>query len=170
MKKQLIPIFVMSIIAIIFSIIMLGVGIWIIPAVTALPEVAEDSDDGFLMLLAAFGSMVIILVLVVVIAAFAVTALLGTFGLMCALKNGRFSLVCVVLGIITTLISLSAIPSLFISIANKDFEPMFLIPFMYFGGYTACAVIAFMYRKKVVHEQIIEKPYEVVTKVEENKL
>ncbi len=170
MKKQLIPIFVISIISLIFSVVMLGIGIWIIPAVNDLPEVVSDSDDVILVLLAAFGSMIIILVIVIVMIAFSVTALLGTFGLVCALKNGRFSLACLILGTITVLISLSAFPSLFLSIADKNFEPIFLIPFVYCGTYTACAIIAFMYRKKVVHEQIMEKPYEVVTNVEENKL
>ena len=170
MKKQLIPLFVMSIISIVFSVIMLGIGIWLIPAIDDLPETVAESNDGILMLLSIFGSIIIMVVIVFVIIAFAVTALLGTFGLISALKNGRFSLACVILGSLTTLISLTAIPSLFISISNNDFEPIFLIPLVYFGGYTACSIIAFIYRKKAAHEQIIEKPYELSPNIEENKL
>lgn len=163
MKKQLVPLFVISIISLVFSVIMLGIGIWILPAVNELPEVVSDSDNVILVLLAAFGSMVIVLVIVIVMIAFAVTALLGTLGLVCALKNGRFSLACLILGAITVLISLSAFPSLFLSIADENFEPIFLIPFVYCAVYTACSVVAFIYRKTVVHEQIEEKPYELPT-------
>ncbi len=170
MKKQLIPILVISIISLVFSVVMLGIGIWLIPIIDTLPEVVSDSDDAVLVLLAAFGSMVIILVIAIVLVAFAVTALLGAFGLVCALKNGRFSLACLILGAIAVLISLSAFPSLFLSIADKNFEPIFLVPFAYCGTYTACAVIAFIYRKSIVHGQITEKPYELPSNVEENKL
>lgn len=169
MKKQLIPIFVISIISIILSVVMLGIGIWAIVMQNDLFKLAEENDDAFTALIGVFGSVVILLLAVGAIIAFGVTALLSIFGLICALKNGRFSLVCLILGSVLTLISLSGIPAMLEDIMN-DFEPIGLIPFVYCGTYTACAIVAFMYRKKVVHEQIMEKPYEAATNAEENKL
>ena len=152
MKKQLIPIFVLSIISIIFSVVSLGMGIWSMSAADSLAEATEDTSDGILALFAVFGSVILILAIVILIIAFAVTALLGAFGLVCALKNGRFSLVCLILGSIGTVLSLSGIPALLESITN-NFEPIYLVPFIYFGGYTACAVVAFLHRKKVVQNE-----------------
>ena len=169
MKKQLVPLFVISIISIIFSVAMLGIGIWGIVVQNEILELAEDNDDGFTAFLGALGSIVIILLIVAVMIAFAATALLGVFGLISALKNGRFALVCLILGSIATIFTLMGIPAMLEEIMN-DFNPIGLIPFVYCGTYTACAIIAFMYRKKVVHEQIMEKPCEAATKVEENKL
>lgn len=169
MKKQLVPLFVISIISIIFSVAMLGVGIWGIVMQNEILELAEDNGDGFTAFLGALSSIVIILLIVAVMIAFAATAVLGVFGLICSLKNGRFALVCLILGSIETLFALMSVPSMLEELLN-DFNPIGLIPFVYCGTYTACAIIAFMYRKKVVHEQIMEKPYEFATKLEENKL
>lgn len=132
-------------------------------------EMAEDNGDGFTAFLGALSSIVIILLIVAVMIAFAATAVLGVFGLICSLKNGRFALVCLILGSIETLLALMSVPSMLEEIMN-DFNPIGLIPFVYCGTYTACAIVAFMYRKKVVHDQIMEKPYEFATKLEENKL
>ena len=169
MKKQLVPLFVISIISIIFSVVMLGIGIWGIIVQNEMFELAEEHDDGFTALIGALGSIVVILLIVAVMIAFAAMALLGVFGLVCSLKNGRFALVCLILGSIATLFSLSGIPAMLEDIMN-DFNPIGLIPFVYCGVYTACSVVAFMYRKTVVHDQIMEKPYELTTNVEENKL
>lgn len=131
-------------------------------------EIAEEHDDGFTAFISALGSIVIILLIVAVMIAFAATAVLGIFGLISALKNGRFALVCLILGSIATLFALMSVPSMLEELMN-DFNPIGLIPFVYCGTYTACAIIAFMYRKKVVHEQIMEKPCEVATNDGENK-
>lgn len=160
MKKQLIPLFVISIISIVFSVVMLGMGIWAIAVQNEMFELAEEHDDGFTMLLGALGSIVVILLAVVVMIAFAVTALLGAFGLVCSLKNGRFSLVCLILGSIATIFTLMGIPAMLEELMN-DFNPMGLIPFVYCGVYTACSVVAFMYRRKAAHEQIAEQPYKL---------
>lgn len=160
MKKQLIPIFVISIISLVFSVLALGFGIWAIVMQDELFGLAEENDDVLTALIGVFSSVIIILLIIIAIIVFAATALLGIFGLVCALKNGRFSLVCLILGSVATLLSLSGIPALLEDITN-NFEPIYLIPFIYCGTYTACAIIAFMHRKKVVHEQIMEKPYEL---------
>lgn len=169
MKKQLVPLFIMSIVSIVFSVVMLGTGIWAITIQNELFELVEENDDGFTAFIGALGSIVIILLIVAVMIVFAATVLLGVFGLICSLKNGRFSLVCLILGSVSTLFSLSGIPAILEDIMN-DFNPIGLIPFVYCGVYTACSVIAFMYRKTVVHEQIMEKPYELPTNDGENKL
>ncbi len=160
MKKQLIPIFVVSIISLIFSVLTLGISIWAIVMQNDLFELAEENTDGFTALIGIFGSVIIMLLAIAAIIVFAATTILGIFGLICSLKNGRFSLVCLILGSVVTLLSLSGIPALLEDITNA-FEPMYLIPFVYCGVYTACAVVAFIYRKSVIHEQITEKPYEL---------
>ena len=169
MKKQLIPLFVMSIISIVFSVVALGIGIWAIVMQNDLFELNEENGDAFTALISVFGSVIILLLAIAAIIAFAATALLGAFGLVCALKNGRFALVCLILGSIETLLTLMSIPTILEDIMN-DFNLIGLIPFVYCGTYTACAIIAFMYRKKIVHEQIMEKPYEAATGNGENKL
>lgn len=169
MKKQLIPLFVMSIISIVFSVITLGIGIWAIVMQNDLFELNEENGDAFTALISVFGSVIILLLAIAAMIAFAATALLGAFGLVSALKNGRFSIVCLILGSIATIITLMGVPAMLEDIMN-DFDPIGLVPFVYCGTYTACAIVAFMYRKKVVHEQIMEKPYEFATNAEENKL
>ncbi|MBR4096426.1 MAG: hypothetical protein IKK42_03875 [Oscillospiraceae bacterium] len=169
MKKQLVPLFIMSIISIVFSVVTLGIGIWAIVMQNDLFEPNEENGDAFTALISVFGSVIILLLAISAMIAFAATALLGTFGLVSTLKNGRFSIVCLILGSIATIITLMSIPTMLEDIMN-DFNPIGLIPFVYCGTYTACAIIAFMYRKKVVHEQIMEKPCDFATKLEENKL
>ena len=168
MKKQLIPLFVMSIFSIVLSVISLGFGIWAF----ALGEEASelmDSDDGLSIIFGLFGSVIIVLLAVLAIIAFSATLLPGILGIIASIKNGRFSLGCVIIGSIETLFALMSIPTMLEDIMN-DFNPIGLIPFIYCGTYTACAIIAFMYRKTVVHEQIMEKPYELPSITEENKL
>ena len=147
MKKQLIPLFVMSIISLIVSVIMLIIGIWAISAEQQISELV-NSKDGVSVLFGIFGAIALALLIVIIIIAFAATALLGSFGMASALKNGRFSLVCVILGSIGALLSLSGVPEFIESITN-EFEPMYLLPLAYFGGYTVCAVVALVYRRKV---------------------
>ena len=167
MKKQLIPLFVMSIFSIVLSVVSLGLGIW---AFAIGEEASElmDSDDGLAIIFGLFGSVMVVLLAVLALIAFSATLLPGIFGLIASLKNGRFSLGCVIIGSIETLFALMGIPTMLEDIMN-DFNPIGLIPFVYCGIYTACAIIAFMYRKTVVHEQITEKPYELPTNAEENK-
>ena len=158
MKKQLIPLFVMSIISLLISVAALGFGIWAITAGEALSDAASDSDDGIVALFAIFGSVMIVLLVVIMLVAFGVMALLGAFGITCAVKNGQFSLVCLVLGSVCTLFSLAGFPGFIESITNT-IDPSYLLPFVYSASYTCCAIVAFMYRKKVVHDQIMETPY-----------
>ncbi len=167
MKKQLIPLFVMSILSIILSIVSLVFGIW---AFALGEEAAElmNSDDGLAIIFGLFGSVMIVLLAVLAIIAFSATLLPGLFGIIASVKNGRFSLACVIIGSIETFLALLGIPTLLEDIMN-DFNPIGFIPFVYCGTYTACAIIAFMYRKNIVHEQITEKPYELPSNVEENK-
>lgn len=169
MKKQLVPLFVISIISIIFSVAMLGIGIWGIATQNDVSELAEENGDAFTALIGVFSSVIILLLTIAAIIAFVATIVLGIFGLICSLKNGRFALVCLILGSIETLFALMSVPAMLEELMN-DFNPIWLIPFVYCGTYTACAIVAFMYRKKVVHDQIMEKPYEFATKLEENKL
>lgn len=158
MKKQLVPLFVMSIFSIVLSVISLVFGVWAF----ALGEEASelmDSDDGLAIIFGLFGSVVVVLLAVLALIAFSATLLPGLFGIIASVKNGRFSLACVIIGSIETFFALLGIPSLFKDMDN--FEPVLLLPFIYCGIYTACAIIAFMYRKTVVHGQITEKPYEL---------
>ncbi|MBQ8787737.1 MAG: hypothetical protein IJZ61_08910 [Oscillospiraceae bacterium] len=155
MKKQLIPLFVMSVISALFSLASLGVGIWAIAAEKELSDTAVATEDGLLAVLAIFGSLFIILMVVIMLIAFAATALLAIFGIICALKNGRFSLACLVLGSIGTVLSATSLPAIIEEIVN-DFNPIVLIPSLYFIGYTVCAAIAFAYKKKAINEQVTE--------------
>ncbi|MBQ5320113.1 MAG: hypothetical protein J6K17_13560 [Oscillospiraceae bacterium] len=168
MNKQLIPLFVMSIFSIVLSVVSLGFGIWAF----ALGEEASelmDSNDAIAMIFGLFGSVMVLLLAVLALIAFSATLLPGIFGIISSIKNGRFSLACVIIGSIETVFALIGIPTMLEDIMN-DFNPIGLIPFIYCGIYTSCAIIAFMYRKRVIHEQITEKPYESPTTMEDNKL
>ena len=151
MKKQLIPLLAMSIISLIIAVIMLIIGIWIISAEQQLSELA-NSKDVVSALFGIFGAVALALLSVIIIIIFAVAALLGSFGMVSALKNGRFSLVCIVLGSIGTLLSLTGVPELLESITN-EFKPIYLLPLVYFGGYTVCAVMALVHRRKTKQEE-----------------
>lgn len=166
MKKQLIPLFVMSILSVVLSVVSLAFGIW---AFALGEEAAElmNSDDGLAIIFGLFGSVIVVLLAVLALIAFSATLLPGLFGIIASVKNGRFSLACVIIGSIETFFAFLGIPSLLKDIDN--FEPVMFIPFIYCGIYTACAIIAFMYRKSIVHGQITEKPYELPTNAEENK-
>lgn len=160
MKKQLIPIFILSIISLILSLITFGYSIWAMTAMDEIEKAISDNSDAILSLFALFGSLIIILFFVLMIIVFAVTALLGVFGIMCALKHGKFSVPCIVLGSICSVFSLPSFISSMASITN-DLEPIYLLPCIYFIGYTVSAIIAFIYRKKAaqdIPEQLTENP------------
>ncbi len=152
MKKQLVPIFVMSIISFLISVISVGYTVYAITLENAITGAATTTDNSLDDFLALLGSLLIVAFIVVGLIVFVTTALLGVFGILCALKDGRFSLACVILGSIGTVL-LGVGTAALITTATNEFDPTALIPCLYFVCYTISAITAFRYRKKSADTQ-----------------
>lgn len=144
MKKQLIPLFVISIISLLGSLASLfaGVGLYELSEdVGAQTSTTENALDDFFVIL---GDIIIFFIIIILAIIFVATALLGAFGLACAINKGRFAIPCIVFGSAGSALSIAIIIA---SIADSSFSAIVLIPFAYFGLYAFFSAIAYRYRK-----------------------
>lgn len=145
--KSYLLIFVMSIIS--FILFVLSV-IGAIAAYAIHEELAdiingEATDvDAFMIFFAIFFVSGSILLLAIAIGAAVVTVILGIFGIICARQNGKFSIGCLIMGGIPTLFTAFEIVQ---SLLDGDFEPIMFPIFLYFGLYTAGAVLAYIEKR-----------------------
>ncbi len=146
MKKNLIPMLIMSIISLLLSLGAVFAGLGMYEFSTELDSMSSETENSFDDFIALFGSIFIYIIIVMLAFAFVIAAVMGAFGLACAINKGRFALPCIVFGSAGTLLCIILIIA---AIAGGDFSPFELIPAIYFTLYAASAVTAFRYRKNV---------------------
>lgn len=144
MKKQLIPLFIMSIITLLGALAALFAGFGLYELSEELNEQSASTETAFDDFFMLFGDIVIFVMIGVCAAIFAAAALMGAFGLACAINNGRFAIPCIVFGSVGTAFSVIAVIA---AIADGSFAVPELIPILYFGLYTFFSAAAHRYRK-----------------------
>lgn len=135
---------VISIVSLIIAVCVLFAGASLYELFDDLNKQANETEAAFDDFFMIFGNIFLVFAIAVLILIFAITSVMGAFGLVCAIKNGRFSLICLVFGIIGLVFSVG----LFIaSLVNSPAEFYILLIAAYFGIYTASSAIAYKYRK-----------------------
>lgn len=139
MRKHNILLFLMSIVSFIIS--FLGIAGVVLAIILSNKLADTQNADELTQVIGIFAFMGVILFFVIAVASCAITILLGSLGLICSLKNGKCAMGCLVLGITG---SCNGLLSIATSIKQEEPLTLPIAAFLYFGLYTAGAVIAYI--------------------------
>lgn len=139
MKKHNILLFLMSLVSFIIS--FLGIAGVVLAIILSNKLADTQNADELTQVIGMFAFMGVILFFVIAVTTCVITVLLGSLGLICSLKNGKWAMGCLVLGIIG---SCNGLLSIVTSIEQEESLMLPIVVLLYFGLYTAGAAIAYI--------------------------
>lgn len=143
MKRHSILLFVMSIIS--FIIAALG-ALSAIAAIMLINRLSEiESGDDLTRIFGIFAGLGAFALFIIGFGVMVVTSLPGILGVICAVKNGKFSTCCLIIGGIASLRSLAALAE---CIIQGESIGVGIVVFLYFGLYTAGAALVYIHKKR----------------------